>query len=326
MKSTISLILLFFTSTLFVQAQVLQNAVVEHFTNTRCGICASKNPGLFGNLANNPTVLHIATHPSSPYSSCVLYQHNTTENNARTNFYGILGGTPRIVINGRVMSAGVNFSSTTLFDTFKTKMSPIEIRVEQQKFGTDSIRATITVKAVAAHTFSIADMYVPLVEDSLNYNAPNGEKLHHNVFRKSFSNGYIQLPAMGDSTIFTYTLAGNAAWNFKQLKAMAFIQNSSNKAMIQAAEYSAARTINPTQVIIPKQTDWTVYPNPVLNQIHITSASTGSLKVLDPNGKVIMQNKLDFQATINTENWSKGVYLISLSTNQGTIYKRVIKN
>ena len=119
-----SLLLSFFVLALLQTnfAQVLQTVVVEHFTNTRCGICASRNPGLFNNLAANPKILHIAVHPSSPYSTCLLNQHNKVENDARTNFYGIYGGTPRIVINGTVMNG--SFTSSTLFDTFKTKTSP----------------------------------------------------------------------------------------------------------------------------------------------------------------------------------------------------------
>jgi len=79
-------------------AQVQKNVVVEHFTNTRCGICASRNPGFFTNLNNNPDVIHLAIHPSSPYSSCVFNQHNSVDNDDRTNYYGIYGGTPRLVV------------------------------------------------------------------------------------------------------------------------------------------------------------------------------------------------------------------------------------
>mgnify|MGYP000035073227 CR=1 FL=1 len=307
MKTTLPLILLYFASTLFVKAQVPQNVIVEH-------------------LANNPAVLHIATHPSSPYSSCVLYQHNPTENNARTNFYSILGGTPRIVINGTVMGSGTSFTSNTLFDTFKVKMSPIQIRVDQQKFGTDSIRATITVKAVSAHAYTTAQLYVPLVEDSLNYSAPNGEKLHHNVFRKSFSNGSIQVLVVGDSTVYSYTLAGNADWNFDQLKAMAFLQNDVNKSMIQAAEYSSAKTNNPTSVKASKQIAWSIYPNPAQKTINIQSNINGQLTVMDPNGKEIVRSIFQSYATLNTSKWSKGIYFISLSTDESTVYKRVVKN
>ena len=53
-------------------SQVQQNVIIEHFTNTRCGICGVRNPGLYTNISEYPEIIHIAFHPSSPYSTCVL--------------------------------------------------------------------------------------------------------------------------------------------------------------------------------------------------------------------------------------------------------------
>ncbi len=53
-----------------------QSVLVEHFTNTLCSICASRNPGFYQNLQSQQDVLHIAYHPSSPYAACVLNKQN----------------------------------------------------------------------------------------------------------------------------------------------------------------------------------------------------------------------------------------------------------
>ena len=87
-------------------AQVEQKVIIEHFTNTRCGICASRNPAFYQTLAYYPQALHIAYHPSSPYSSCAFNMHNSSENDQRTYFYNIYGGTPRAVIQGEVVAPG----------------------------------------------------------------------------------------------------------------------------------------------------------------------------------------------------------------------------
>ncbi len=71
-------------------AQTELIVVVEHFTNTRCGICASRNPAFKENVANHPKVLSITIHPSRPYSSCELHKHNPGDNDSRTNYYDIL--------------------------------------------------------------------------------------------------------------------------------------------------------------------------------------------------------------------------------------------
>lgn len=121
-KSCFMLLALLFQLALTTQMNaqmVAKKVIVEHFTNSRCGVCASKNPSLFTNLTSHPDILHISYHPSSPYSSCVFSQSNPAENDSRTNFYGIFGGTPRIVIQGDVISSSTNFGSSTLFTAYE---------------------------------------------------------------------------------------------------------------------------------------------------------------------------------------------------------------
>ena len=155
-------------------AQVAKSVVVEHFTNTRCGICGFKNPQLFANLNNHPEVLHLATHPSSPYSNCVLYQHNPDENDARTNFYGVYGGTPRIVIQGEVMSSSTSYTDDELFTPYEGQTSPASINIQQSKTA-ETIEAFITVQTEELHNLGDLNLYVVVAEDTVFYEAPNGE-------------------------------------------------------------------------------------------------------------------------------------------------------
>ena len=146
-------------------SQVPQKAVVEHFTNTNCGVCSSRNPGFYTNLNAQPNVLHLAVHPSAPYASCLLYQQNTVANNARTNYYGVFGSTPRLVINGNVISSSANYSSPAIFTPYLGLTSPASIRIVQEKFATDSIRSTIIVKTEAVNTLGALSLFVALAED-----------------------------------------------------------------------------------------------------------------------------------------------------------------
>jgi hypothetical protein len=108
MKTSLKIFsILFFVSSITL-AQVPKKVVVEHFTNTRCSVCASRNPGFYNNYKTQAGVIHLAIHPSSPYAACVLSQHNPVENDARTNYYGVYGGTPVLVIQGVVISTSAN--------------------------------------------------------------------------------------------------------------------------------------------------------------------------------------------------------------------------
>ncbi|HTN16524.1 MAG TPA: hypothetical protein VL092_02510, partial [Chitinophagaceae bacterium] len=76
-------------------AQVPLNSVVTHFTNTKCSVCASRNPGFHKNTAAHAEVTLLSVHPSSPYAACVLSKQNTVDNDALTKKWGVYGATPR---------------------------------------------------------------------------------------------------------------------------------------------------------------------------------------------------------------------------------------
>ena len=84
-KNFLAFVLLFVSVAGFSQSP--KQVVIEHFTNTKCSICASRNPGFYSVLANYPQVIHIAYHPSAPYQNCYFNLQNKPENDARTNYY-----------------------------------------------------------------------------------------------------------------------------------------------------------------------------------------------------------------------------------------------
>lgn len=124
-----TLLLLFFGLSSQLFSQVPGNILVEHFTNTKCSVCASRNPGFQANLNAHPAVKLLSIHPSAPYSTCLLSQQNTADNDARTNYYGVYGGTPRLVINGTVISASVNYGAASVFTPFENLTKSFQINL-----------------------------------------------------------------------------------------------------------------------------------------------------------------------------------------------------
>src|SRR5688572_6916976 len=122
MKKLTLLSLIFISSVAI--AQVPKKVIVEHFTNTKCSICASKNPGFYTNLAAHPGVLHLSVYPSSPYAACLLSQQTQPESDARTNYYGIYGGTPRFIIQGTVLPSNTNYADASIFTPYTGQTSP----------------------------------------------------------------------------------------------------------------------------------------------------------------------------------------------------------
>lgn len=326
-------ILLLFLSCFFGQlltAQVAKKVVVEHFTNTRCGICTFKNPQLFENLDNHPEVLHLSTHPGSPYGNCVLFQHNTVENDARTNFYGVYGSTPRIVIQGEVKSTGTNFADPELLTPYEDEMTPASISIQQSKTD-EMLEAFITVQTEAEHNLGDLRLYVVAAEDTLFYSSPNGEDIHFNVFRKNLSDetGFeLTLPQdiTGEVT-FSVSTEMHEDWVAERMFVMAILQDATTNEVIQAEKVPASMNgmISGTSDI-PELENVSVFPNPATDilVVELEDAAMTTGRIFDLSGKLMMENKFQNQVTFNVENLLSGAYLLELENENGKSIQKVI--
>ena len=310
--------------------QVAKNVLVEHFTNTYCSICASRNPGFYNNLWHYPNVLHIAYHPSSPYPSCPLSMHNASENDARTNFYGVYGGTPRIVIQGNVIPASANYADTTLFSSQFNQTTSFTVNASIVPAGTDSIAIKVVIRKTDTSSLSSLELYGAIVEDTLFFTAGNGETRHYDVFRKALwgaTSLSVTAPVIaGDSSVYTSTVALNAAWNRNRVYALAILQEPS-KSLVQAAKtghlpYTTAIDENLTT------TELTLYPNPAGNELHIEQQfdAPAFVQIADIAGKIIMFD-VPFVANtpIDVSMLQTGIYFISIRSVKSSVNVPFIK-
>jgi hypothetical protein len=310
-------------------AQVAKTVIVEHFTNTRCGICGFKNPQLFANLDNHPEVLHLSTHPSAPYSNCILYQHNSEENDARTNFYGLYGSTPRVVIQGEVIGGGP-FNDEELFTPYEGQTSPASINIQQSKTA-ESIEAFITVQTEELHDLGDLQLYIVLAEDTLFYDAPNGEDLHFDVFRKNVSeaNGFpLTLPAeISGEVTFSISADMHEDWVAERIFVMAILQDVATNEVIQAAAVSASMNVTISEnSTLPILKNVAIFPNPTSDilvvQLEDSSVSTG--RVFNLSGKLILEKTFQTEGIFNIEKLLPGAYLLEIENENGRAIEKVI--
>lgn len=310
-----------------VSAQVPKKVVVEHFTNTKCSICASKNPGFYNNLRNQTGVIHLAVHPSSPYAACVLSMHNPIENDGRTNYYGVYGSTPRLVIQGTVISSSANYSSSSIFTPYLGQTSPASIKIYQYKYGNDSIRSRIVIKTEATHTLTNLSLFVALAEDTINYTSSNGEAVHYDVFRKSLtgtSGVSVTLPAIvGDSVVYIKSSPANVAWNFSKIFTLAILQNATTKAVVQSENISAKT--NNLATGIKNEVDGNLNVNVYFseNNVNITqNKNLGNLyfTLYDISGRVLINQFIESNSEkVNVSSLSAGIYLYGIKSTNGFV-------
>jgi hypothetical protein len=299
-------------------AQVPKKIVVEHFTNSRCSICANRNPGFFDNLNQHPDVLHISMYPSSPYPNCFFSLQNANENDGRTNYYQVYGSTPVFVIQGQVISQSANYSSAALFTPYLNQTSPISIQVEQVQ-TTDSIISTISVKTEANNSLGELVIFGAITEDTVFYASPNGETEHYNVHRKSLygdSGIPISIPStIGDSVTLRKAIVKNSNWNSTRLKTVIIVQESTTKTVVQAAESETNNEI-PTGQLNLATTKIVVYPNPVESLLTICGIETNmqNYYLINSTGIIQKQGIMNQETKLDFTDLPHGIYLLKIGS------------
>jgi hypothetical protein len=80
---------------------------------------------------------------------------------------------------------------------------------------------------------------------------------------------------------------------------------------------------------VSQNTTIKIYPNPINNEFQISNTSTEAMKfsIMNLNGQTIYTNELigNNSMKINSEKWSKGVYVIKIQQGQHQFYQKIIK-
>jgi hypothetical protein len=85
----------------------------------------------------------------------------------------------------------------------------------------------------------------------------------------------------------------------------------------------------PASVTTVSQNDFSIFPNPVENELTIQSTSNNniqSIKVIDMSGRICLQNNTNsLNVVLNTSTLVKGIYLVEINSTKGKTVSKIIK-
>jgi hypothetical protein len=330
MKKTI-LLFVFLTQVCINWAQPVKKYVlIEHFTNSRCSICASRNPAFYNTIGQYSTdIHHISVHPSVPYANCVFYQANTTENNAWAALYGIQG-TPVIAMNGQLLGSSNPLLPLATLQNYLNQTSPLYVKVTEGGTGT-SRTAEIELRTVGAVPSGNYEVVVAVLEKTINQTTPNGESVHRDVFRKALTTvagDAVTLPANGQSITlnYNYTVANN--WNANEVYILAFVRNATTGEVLNSGTrfdpiLSSAGEPLPTRSVV-------LFPNPA-NEYATAVLEQDEAKLTELftlSGQRIRSDvqKDGAQVQINTAALAPGIYLVRITGKKGVYTGKFFKD
>lgn len=307
--------------------EVPRYVLVEHFTNTWCPICAGRNPSLFNVIQKYPkSVHHLSLHPPIPYSGCPLYQFNKSDNQERTNYYGVIG-TPVVVLNGGGLMGGSPLVTEDQVKKEIAKTSPLAVLVSENGQGNNR---TVTVKLKSSTSLSgDLRLMVILAERNLRFTASNGELDHYNVMRKFLtpvSGQKITISQAGEQN-FVFNYKDTLGWKPEEIYALALVQNSATKEVLN----SGTRF---DQVTTPLEsfgriTGIKIYPTLVSQAFFIDYffSTAGNLEIFNTRGQLVIKNQQvsGRNPSIPVDGLNPGVYLIKLVAGDKIFNARFIK-
>ncbi|MEZ4949302.1 MAG: Omp28-related outer membrane protein [Saprospiraceae bacterium] len=318
--------LLFLFSLLSLEAQTTKYPLLEHFTNSRCGICASRNPAFYSTLSNyEGKVHHIAIHPSVPYTSCVFYQANKEDNDARKDYYAVFG-TPQVFVNG-TRTSGSQLITTAQLDSELTEMSNLGIQVTETNTGGNKV--DIEVFSMGTPPSGNLRIFAALVEKKVNYQAPNGENVHHDVLRKFLTSneGDAFTPAADGGKVdlsFNYTI--ESGWMASEMYVLVWVQDWDTKEVFNSGTKFNERISSVNELDFDAIS---ISPNPASDFIQINTGkiTLQSVQMTDLNGRVLKQidgiNSIG-NYTLHLNDVSKGIYLLRAETSEGVKVEKVV--
>lgn len=206
--------------------------LLELFTSSTCGPCFYANAYLDSTYSSDMADISLIRYHTwwpAPGND-PFYLDNPEQNRARASFYNI-DAVPTLVIDGDVRSESYT-SWGRLIASRRSISSPVKIYADMSSFGIARIKL-FAEEGFPAETYRL---FFVVVEDSIRYNAPNGQRIFHQVMRAIFptSSGKQIFVEPGETTRTEINYYLKPEWNIINTHAVIFIQNEFSRIVYQS--------------------------------------------------------------------------------------------
>lgn len=282
---------------------VPKRIVVEQFSNTRCGICASRIPQLRQNMAPyRENIQLISFYSAAPYPSCELYQANPEGNNARVAYYNV-DGSPRVYVNGTSVNSGSGLVPSAYFAGQLEERSDVEVVTALNK-ETMTASATVTFHGEAPQGEIVVNTY--LVEKEVTAGQLSGYTGHYNVFREHLTaaaGAPVTIPQAGGSQTFSFEIGNEWLSKTENILIVSVVQDRTTKEIFNAGNSDEEAT----SVKGYPEADIEIYPNPAVDFLVMKSKSSGC----EEQVVTIFSERGEMLRTVSREEWQGGRIRVS---------------
>lgn len=282
--------------------------LIEKFTSSTCGPCASYNTNTFNPYytAQNQNFNYIAYQMNWPGTGDIYY---TAEGAVRRDYYGVNAITS-LWIDGVEYSTSNNQATLTSYvNNEATKPGYFGLTANRNLSGGNAV-VNYTITPYLTGSFVL---HAAVIEKLTTANVgSNGETSFKHVMMK-------MVPNASGTTISTTagtpisgqisaSLAGTNIEENSDLEVIVFIQNATTREIMQSFKATDALSLEDNVLAKVK-----LYPNPATNNIRFTNIQEATILITDVTGKVVLQTEgVDENSIINVSNLNSGIYLVNI--------------
>ncbi len=299
--------------------------LVEIGTGTGCPYCPGAAMGADDMIANNDPVAVIEYHS---YNSSDPF--NNPESAARTSYYGITGY-PTAEFDGENPIVGGSHTQS-LFSTYhpiaiNRSEVPSIFQIDmnaQASFGSDtSFNVNIDVTKTYNYTGSNVRLFLALTETHIPYNW-QGQQEINNTCRAMFpdANGTVGNFELNVPQNFQFTVDVPNNYIINNCNLIAFVQDVDTKEVMQTEMVNLGQIVG---IIKHHEVYSKIYPNPTSGTVNIeTAINMKQVTLLDINGRKVYSIATDSKKIrLDVSSFSKGIYMLKISTVKGPIVKKL---
>jgi hypothetical protein len=282
--------------------------LIEKFTSSTCGPCASYNNATFNPYytAQNQNFNYIAYQMDWPGTGDIYY---TAEGAVRRDYYGVTAITSLWIDGGEYSTSNNQATLTTHVNTEATKTGYFGLTANRNLSGGNAL-VNYTITPYLTGSFVL---HAAVIEKVTTGNVgSNGETSFKHVMMKMVPNASgttinttAGTPISGQ---ITASLVNTFIEDPNDLEVILFIQNAATKEIMQSFKATDALSLEDNALAKVK-----LYPNPASNNIRFTNIQEATIMITDVTGKVVLQTEgVDENSIINVSNLNSGIYLVNI--------------
>ncbi len=318
-----------------------KKSLVERFTNSGCGPCATLNNAWYNattsQLIGSGTITHIVYNVDWPNLQDPMYLLNSADNNMRRGYYGV-NSVPWIDINGADFSTSLGSTGfVNAVNNGNAEFSPFSIVLTPEIYSNNVINVHVSINRDANDVTvfgSNVKLQLGITEKTVSYPTPqpNGESVFYSITRKMLPDGQgtlLDIPAPGETIDMDFVYIPTPEFlnlvNMDNLRIVAFIQDDDTKEVFQSEMTDAEPSTNLNAAFAADQT---VGGLPMT--VNFTDYSTGSSSGPITSWAWDFNNDGTIDSQDENPSWTytaEGDYSVSLTVSDGTnSYTRTVND